>query len=46
MKSLFSNKAIEKPTAVGYGWANVSDVNLANTAGLPASPFRRAAPEK
>lgn len=28
------------PVAVRYGWANVPDCNLFNTAGLPASPFR------
>lgn len=31
---------VEKPVAVTYGWANVSDANLANKAGLPAFPFR------
>jgi sialate O-acetylesterase len=37
---IVSAKGIEKPVAVRYGWANVPDVNLYNTAGLPASPFR------
>jgi sialate O-acetylesterase len=41
-----NNEAIAKPIAVRYGWANVPDVNLANTAGLPASPFRSDAPLK
>lgn len=41
-----SNETIPNPTAVRYGWANVPDVNLANTAGLPASPFRSDAPQK
>ena len=31
---------VASPVAVRYGWANVPDVNLFNTAGLPASPFR------
>jgi sialate O-acetylesterase len=40
-----SNDSIPNPIAVRYGWANVPDVNLANTAGLPASPFRSDAPQ-
>lgn len=39
-----STPEIQAPVAVRYGWANVPDVNLANTAGLPASPFRSDAP--
>jgi sialate O-acetylesterase len=39
-----SHDAITTPTAVRYGWANVPDTNLVNTAGLPASPFRSDAP--
>lgn len=35
-----SSPEVEVPVAVRYGWANVPDVNLFNTAGLPASPFR------
>ena len=35
-----SSSEVSKPTAVRYGWANVPDVNLFNTEGLPASPFR------
>ena len=31
---------VASPVAVRYGWANVPDVNLFNTDGLPASPFR------
>jgi len=35
-----SSPQVLAPTAVRYGWTNVPDVNLFNTAGLPASPFR------
>jgi len=35
-----SSPEVPVPTAVRYGWANVPDMNLFNTAGLPASPFR------
>jgi len=28
------------PLTINYGWANVPDVNLTNSVGLPASPFR------
>lgn len=35
-----SNPEIPAPVAVRYGWANIPDVNLYNTASLPASPFR------
>jgi sialate O-acetylesterase len=35
-----SSRAVPKPAAVRYGWANVPDGNLFNQAGLPASPFR------
>lgn len=31
---------IKKPVAVRYGWANNSECNLGNKAGLPAAPFR------
>jgi sialate O-acetylesterase len=34
------NDAVTKPVAVRYGWADNPDVNLYNSAGLPASPFR------
>lgn len=39
-KVVVSSPAVSAPTAVHYGWANVPDCNLANGAGLPASPFR------
>jgi sialate O-acetylesterase len=32
--------AVPNPVAVRYAWANVPVANLANSAGLPASPFR------
>lgn len=32
--------SVSHPVAVRYGWANVPDCNLYNSAGLPASPFR------
>jgi sialate O-acetylesterase len=35
-----SSPEISEPTAVRYGWADYPDVNLFNTEGLPASPFR------
>ena len=31
---------VSKPVAVRYGWKNLPLANLANKAGLPASPFR------
>jgi sialate O-acetylesterase len=31
---------VSKPVAVRYGWKNFPVANLANKAGLPASPFR------
>ena len=41
---IVSAPEITAPVAVRYGWANVPDVNLANQAGLPASPFRSDVP--
>jgi sialate O-acetylesterase len=35
-----SADAVAQPVAVRYGWANVPEGNLFNTAGLPASLFR------
>lgn len=35
-----SNPNITQPLAVRYGWADYPVVNLWNSAGLPASPFR------
>ncbi len=39
-----SAATVTAPVAVRYGWTNVPDVNLYNTAGLPASPFRSDTP--
>lgn len=35
-----SSRRVSRPVAVRYGWAAVPSGNLANQAGLPASPFR------
>ena len=34
------NDNIKNPLAVRYGWSNTAELNLYNSAGLPASPFR------
>ena len=34
------NETIQNPIAVRYGWSNTAELNLYNSAGLPASPFR------
>jgi sialate O-acetylesterase len=39
-KVIVSSPTVAKPVAVRYGWANTPDVNLFNTEGLPATPFR------
>ncbi|NOZ20357.1 MAG: sialate O-acetylesterase [Planctomycetes bacterium] len=39
-KVVVSCPEVQKPAAVRYGWANYPIVNLYNTEGLPASPFR------
>ena len=39
-----TNKDVPAPVAVSYGWANIPDVNLFNSDGLPASPFRTNPP--
>jgi sialate O-acetylesterase len=35
-----SAPGVEKPVAVRFGWHEIAEPNLANAAGLPASPFR------
>ncbi|MDR3708110.1 MAG: sialate O-acetylesterase [Capsulimonadaceae bacterium] len=35
-----SSASVSAPVAVRYGWANYPVANLANAAGLPASPFK------
>jgi len=35
-----SSKTVKKPVAVRFGWNQLAQPNLANSAGLPASPFR------
>lgn len=35
-----SSDAVAKPVAVRFGWHETAEPNLANGAGLPASPFR------
>jgi sialate O-acetylesterase len=35
-----SGENVAKPIAVRYGWSHDAEPNLANKAGLPASPFR------
>lgn len=37
---IVSHPSIQSPTAVRYAWANNPEVNLVNSAGLPAGPFR------
>ncbi|RZM19664.1 MAG: sialate O-acetylesterase, partial [Pedobacter sp.] len=39
-KVIVYNPTVPRPGAVRYGWANVPNVNLCNSEGLPASPFR------
>jgi sialate O-acetylesterase len=39
-KVVVSSPNVPKPVAVRYGWADCPVVNLFNTDGLPASPFR------
>ena len=35
-----SSPEVKKPVAVRFGWDQIAEPNLANAAGLPASPFR------
>ena len=36
-----TNNKITHPNSVRYAWSNYPDVNLVNSSGLPAHPFRR-----
>ncbi len=37
---IVSAPGVDKPVAVRFGWNELAEPNLANAAGLPASPFR------
>ena len=37
---IVSAEGVSKPVAVRFGWHETAEPNLANAAGLPASPFR------
>ena len=37
---IVSSEQVKKQVAVRYAWANNPEVNLVNSKGLPASPFR------
>lgn len=37
---IVSSPDVKKPVAVRFGWSQLAEPNLANAAGLPASPFR------
>jgi sialate O-acetylesterase len=39
-KVVLSHPSVHNPIHIRYGWSNVPHVNLINSAGLPASPFR------
>lgn len=39
-KVIVENDKIAKPVSVRYSWSNNPDVNLFNSTGLPAAPFR------
>ena len=39
-KVIVSSGSVPKPVDVRYGWKSVPDLNMFNTVGLPASPFR------
>ena len=39
-KVIVWNDSIDQPLSVRYGWADHPIVNLVNSAGFPASPFR------
>jgi sialate O-acetylesterase len=37
---IVSNPNVPDPVAVRYGWASYLEVDLTNSEGLPAAPFR------
>lgn len=39
-KVVLSHPSVHNPIHIRYGWSNVPHVNLVNSEGLPASPFR------
>lgn len=39
-KIIVISDKVDNPVAVRYGWSNNPDINLYNSAGLPACPFR------
>ena len=39
-KITVSSEKVEKPVAVRFGWSDIAEPNLCNSAGLPASSFR------
>lgn len=39
-KVVVSSELISNPVAVRYSWSNNPDVNLFNSSGLPAAPFK------
>lgn len=43
---MVSSDAVPSPAAVRYAWADNPEANLANEAGLPASPFRTDGPRR
>ena len=41
---IVTSDAVTTPAAVRFGWSELAEPNLANAAGLPASPFRTDQP--
>lgn len=39
-KVIVYSPSVDKPVAVRYSWANNPDVNLFNSEGFPAAPFK------
>ena len=38
-KVIVSSKEVKQPVSVRFGWSNIAEPNLFNSAGLPASAF-------